>query len=115
MIFDNADVMSPPALEAYFPHGRKGNILITSRNSAMKTLTLAENSLEVTGMEEKDAIELLLKASCLESPKSDDQVEGFKTVRSSPVFLLLLIRQVFILLLEPPPLEITLQSIQSII
>ena len=81
MIFDNADVLSPPALEAYFPHGRKGNILITSRNSAMKTLTLAENSLEVTEMEEKDAIELLLKASCLESPTSDDQVEASKIVK----------------------------------
>jgi len=81
MIFDNADVLSPPALEAYFPPGRKGNILIISRNSAMKTLTLPGNSLEVTEMEEMDAIELLLKASCLESPTSDVEVEASKIVK----------------------------------
>ena len=34
LIFDNADVLSPAALEVYFPPGMRGNILITSRNSA---------------------------------------------------------------------------------
>ena len=80
MIFDNADVLSPAALEAYFPPGRKGNILITSRNSAMKTLTSPENSLEVTEMKEKDAIGLLLKASCFESNTSDVQIQASKIV-----------------------------------
>jgi len=81
MIFDNADVLSPAALEGYFPPGRKGNILITSHNSAMKTLTLPDNSLEVTEMEEKDAIGLLLKASCLESPTLCVQVEASRIVK----------------------------------
>ena len=63
MVFDNADVLSPAELEASFPPGNKGNILITSRNSAMRHLTLPENSLEVTDMEENDAAELLLRAS----------------------------------------------------
>ena len=81
MIFDNADVLSPAELETYFPPGRKGNILITSRNSAMKTLTSPENSLEVTEMEEKEAIGLLLKASCLESPTSDVQMEASVIVK----------------------------------
>ena len=66
IIFDNADALSPDELEAYFPPGWGGNILITSCNSAMKYLTLPENSLEVTEMEENDAIGLLLKASCLD-------------------------------------------------
>ncbi|KIJ90249.1 hypothetical protein K443DRAFT_68260, partial [Laccaria amethystina LaAM-08-1] len=65
LIFDNADVLSPAALEGYFPTGMRGNILITSRNSAMMTLTSLRNSLEVIEMEEMEAIELLLKASCL--------------------------------------------------
>ena len=66
LVFDNADVLSPTELEAYFPPpGKGGNILITSRNFAMQSLTLPENSLEITEMEENDAIELLLKASCL--------------------------------------------------
>ena len=81
MVFDNADVMSPATLEGYFPPGRMGNILITSRNSTMRTLTLPENSLEVTGMEEKDVIGLLLKASCFESPTSDVHVEALRIVK----------------------------------
>ena len=67
MVFDNADVLSPAQLETYFPPpGKGGNILITSRNSAMQCLTLSENSFEVTEMEENDAIKLFLKASCLD-------------------------------------------------
>jgi tetratricopeptide (TPR) repeat protein len=79
MIFDNADILSPAALEVYFPPGIGGNILITSCNSAM-TLTSPQNSLEVTEMEERDAIGLLLKASCLESSTSDVQIQASKIV-----------------------------------
>ncbi|KIK04959.1 hypothetical protein K443DRAFT_39747, partial [Laccaria amethystina LaAM-08-1] len=46
MIFDNADILSPAELEVYFPPGMRGNILITSRNSGMVTLTSPRNSLE---------------------------------------------------------------------
>jgi tetratricopeptide (TPR) repeat protein len=81
MILDNADVLSPAALEAYFPPGMRGNILITSRNSVMMTLTSPENSLEVTEMEERDAVGLLLKASCLKSPISDVQIQASKIVK----------------------------------
>ena len=80
LIFDNADVLSPAALEVYFPPGMKGNILITSRNSAMMTLTSPQNSLEVTEMEERDAIGLLLKASCLESSTSAVQIQASNIV-----------------------------------
>jgi hypothetical protein len=81
LIFDNADVLSPAALEVYFPRGMRGNILITSRNSAMMSLTSPESSLEVTEMKEGDAIGLLLKASCLKSPTSDVQIEASKIVK----------------------------------
>ena len=81
MIFDNADVLSPASLEEYFPPGMRGNILITSRNSAMMTLTSPENSLEVTEMEETDAIELLLKASCLKSPTVNVRIQASKIVK----------------------------------
>ena len=80
MVFDNADVLSPAELEAYLPPGRWGNILITSRNSAMMTLTSPESSLEVTEMEERDAIELLLKASCLDPSSMEFQAEASKIV-----------------------------------
>jgi hypothetical protein len=81
MVFDNADVLSPAELEAYLPPGRGGNILITSRNSAMRNLTSPENSLEVTEMEENDALELLLKASCLEPSSIEFQAEASKIVK----------------------------------
>ena len=64
MVFHNADVLSSAKLEAYLPPGKGENILITSHNSTMSNLTSPENSLDVTEMEETDAIELLLKASC---------------------------------------------------
>jgi tetratricopeptide (TPR) repeat protein len=81
MVFDNADVLSPAELEAYLPPGRGGNILITSRNSTMRNLISPENSLEVTKMEGDDAIELLLKASCLDSSSIEFQTEASKIVK----------------------------------
>ena len=79
MVFDNADVLSPAELEAYLPPGRGGNILITSRNSTMRNLS--ENSLEVNEMEEKDAVGLLLKASCLDPCSMEFQTEASKIVK----------------------------------
>ena len=81
IIFDNADVLSPAELGAYLPPGRDGNILITSRNSTMRSLTLPQNSLEVTEMEENDAIELLLKASHLDPSSMEFQAEASKIVK----------------------------------
>ena len=81
MVFDNADVLSPGELEAYLPPGRGGNILITSCNFSMRNLTSPENSFEVTEMEENDAIELLLKASCLDQSSMEFQAEASKIVK----------------------------------
>ena len=80
MVFDNADNLTPDELEQYFPSGLVGNILITSRNSGLKHLTLNKNSLEVKEMEENDAISLLLKAACLDECQEDLQVEASKIV-----------------------------------
>ena len=80
MVFDNADNLTPEELEQYFPSGLGGNILITSRNSGLKHLTLHENSLEVKEMEENDAISLLLKAACLDESQEDLQAEASKIV-----------------------------------
>jgi tetratricopeptide (TPR) repeat protein len=81
MVFDNADTLSPSELEAFFPPGQWGNILITSRNSNMRCLTLPENSLEVTEMEENDAVALLLKACCLDPSGVGLQTEALKIVK----------------------------------
>jgi len=81
MVFDNADVLSPAELEAYLPPGRGGNILITSCNSTMRNLTLPENSLEISEMEKNNAIELLLKASCLDPFSMEFQGEASEIVK----------------------------------
>ena len=82
MVFDNADDLSPAELEAYLPPGRGGNILITSRSSAMRNLTSSENSLEVTEMEKNDAIVLLFKASHLNSSLMKFQAEASEIVKA---------------------------------
>ena len=81
IVFDNADVLSPAELEAYLPPGRGGNVLITSRNSTMRNLTSPENSLELTEMEQNDAIELLLKASYLDPSSREFQAKASKIVK----------------------------------
>ena len=81
MVFDNADVLSPAELEAYLPPGSRGNILITSRNSTMRDLTSAEHSLEVTEMQQEDAIELLLKASYLDPSSLEFRAKASKIVK----------------------------------
>ena len=83
MVFDNADHLEPEELEQYFPSGLGGNILITSRNSGLKHLTLHENSLEVKEMEENDAISLLLKAACLHESEEHVQAEASKNVKGA--------------------------------
>jgi hypothetical protein len=80
MVFDNADNLTPEELEQYFPSGLGGNILITSRNSGLKHLTLHESSVEVKEMEENDAISLLFKAACLEESLEDLHAEASKIV-----------------------------------
>ena len=80
MVFDNADNLTPEELEQYIPSGLGGNILITSRNSGMKQLTLHKNSLEVKEMEKDDAISSLLKAACLDESQEDLQAEASKIV-----------------------------------
>jgi len=81
MVFDNADALTPEELESYFPPGIGGNILITSRNSAMQRLTSPENSYEVEEMEEDDAILLLLKAACLDTSRSELKAEASEIVK----------------------------------
>ena len=81
IVFDNADALTPEELEGYFPPGLGGNILITSRNSAMQCLTSPEDSLEVGEMERSDAMLLLLKAACLDTSRTDLKVEASEIVK----------------------------------
>jgi len=66
IVFDNADDLLPQVVAKFFPPGNSGNILITSRNKSMGRLVPFENRIEINEMEEADAINLLLMASCLD-------------------------------------------------
>ena len=65
IVFDNADNPSPGVVAKFVPPGNRGNILITSRNKSMGRVIGYKNSIEITEMEESDAITLLLRVSNL--------------------------------------------------
>ena len=78
IVFDNADNPSPGVVAKFIPPGNKGNILITSRNKSMGRVIGFENSIEITEMEESDAITLLLRVSNLSL--SDEHMQAAKGV-----------------------------------
>ncbi|TFK33839.1 hypothetical protein BDQ12DRAFT_614604, partial [Crucibulum laeve] len=65
LIFDNADG-EPNMVKKYLPSNNTGDILITSRNPNMRSLTGNKSSIELDGMNVEDSIALLLKGSNLE-------------------------------------------------
>jgi tetratricopeptide (TPR) repeat protein len=72
MVFDNYD--NPTAfnnVEDYMPSNEQGMILVTSRNADADKLADEENQIQLQGLPESDAIELLLKQSLM---KQSDQV-----------------------------------------
>src|SRR5271155_478778 len=74
IVFDNADDPPPELVAKFIPPGKRGNILITSRNPSMGRIISFENRIEIKEMEELDAISLLLKTSCLDSAAEHLQV-----------------------------------------
>ena len=77
IVFDNAD---GSLVAKYIPSGKKGNILITSRNRSTGRLIAFENMIEIIEMEESDAITLLLKASFLDAlPEHLQAAKGIVT------------------------------------
>ena len=73
IVFDNADDVSPEVVAGFIPPGSRGNILITSRNRSMGRVIGFEKLIEITEMEEADAITLLLRASNLDSLPEHEQ------------------------------------------
>jgi len=65
IVFDNVTGDSS-GLAPYLPQGDWGNILFTSRNLNSGCYIPSEAQVEVEGMEEEDAISLLLKSSALD-------------------------------------------------
>ncbi|TFK31080.1 hypothetical protein BDQ12DRAFT_324209, partial [Crucibulum laeve] len=79
LIFDNADG-EPAMIEKYLPSNNTGDILITSRNPNMRSLTINKNSIELDGMNMKDAIALLLKRSNLDEGITESIQEAAKGI-----------------------------------
>ncbi|KAF8348018.1 P-loop containing nucleoside triphosphate hydrolase protein [Amanita rubescens] len=65
MVYDGADGHYS-VVENFLPPGNGGNVMITSRNIGLKRIGLSKNSMEVHGMEDEDAISLLLKSAMLD-------------------------------------------------
>ena len=74
LIFDNADHL--PTLPNYFPGGRHGNILITSRNPRVQDILYEryEHTIEVDRMSKTDACELLIRAASLTAEETSEPV-----------------------------------------
>ncbi|TFK37756.1 P-loop containing nucleoside triphosphate hydrolase protein [Crucibulum laeve] len=79
LIFDNADG-EPNMVEKYLPSNNTGDILITSRNPNMRSLTSNKNSIELDGMNMEDAMALLLKRSNLEEGITEPIQETAKEI-----------------------------------
>src|ERR1700735_2400073 len=78
IFFDNADGPSPEMVDKFVPSGNRGNILITSQNKSMRRVISFENCIEINQMEEQDAVNLLLKTSCLDA--SPEHLECAKEI-----------------------------------
>ncbi|KAF8621797.1 hypothetical protein AX15_007476, partial [Amanita polypyramis BW_CC] len=78
VVYDNADG-GYEVIEKFLPPGSGGSVLITSRNQAMKRITLG-NSIEVHEMDEEEAISLLSKSAMF-----DNSSEETRTLASSIV------------------------------
>jgi tetratricopeptide (TPR) repeat protein len=64
LVFDGAD-HEAYFLKQYIPSGNYGNIIISSRNPHMKKIV--HKALEISDMEEEDAVTLLLRSSSLDN------------------------------------------------
>ena len=62
LFFDNADDVQLN-LQKFFPPCASGNILVTSRNRALRRYTAKGSEQNVTGMEDEDATNLLFRLS----------------------------------------------------
>ncbi|KAF8313332.1 P-loop containing nucleoside triphosphate hydrolase protein [Amanita rubescens] len=69
MIYDGADGHYS-VVEKFLPPGHEGNIMITSRNIGLKRFTF-RNSMEIHGMDDEDAISLLLKSAMFDDTDDD--------------------------------------------
>ncbi|KAF8345651.1 hypothetical protein F5887DRAFT_1190591 [Amanita rubescens] len=85
MVYDGADGHYS-VVEKFLPPGNGGNVLMTSRNIGLKRLTFSKNSMEIYGMEDEDAISLLLKSAMFDDTDNDiynlaqqlvSQLDGF--------------------------------------
>jgi tetratricopeptide (TPR) repeat protein len=78
MIFDGADV-EYGIVEGFMPHGKQGNILISSRNATMKRLASPSSAyMDVMELDEIAAIELFTRAALLDdvSPVQRAHIEA---------------------------------------
>ncbi|KAF8630020.1 hypothetical protein AX15_003152, partial [Amanita polypyramis BW_CC] len=70
IVYDNADG-GYEVVEKFLPPGNGGNVLVTSRNKALRRITLDKNSIEVDRMDEEEAVSLFLQSAMHSSPSEE--------------------------------------------
>ena len=78
LLYDNADDPKVP-LRSFLPDCRQGNILITTRNTDLRTLA-PKSHLEVSVLEESAAVKLLLELG-LQDETAENEKEALKIVQ----------------------------------
>ena len=73
LFFDNADEVDLN-LKKFFPPCASGNILVTTRNQALRCYTTKDSDQNVTGMDRKDATNLLLRLSQAEETDENEEL-----------------------------------------
>ncbi|KAI9646614.1 hypothetical protein NHQ30_004610 [Ciborinia camelliae] len=80
IVFDNYDTPGNFSLEAFIPHSAHGSVLVTTRHKDVDELVEDDNAaIELLGLPEKEALELL----CQQSGKKENEVDkenGFRIV-----------------------------------
>jgi len=74
LVLDNVDG-NPDVISPYLPSGRRGNILITSRNPNLSQLTRFNASKDVGEMEKDDACLMLRKVARLYNPTKEIEMQ----------------------------------------
>jgi hypothetical protein len=79
MVFDNYDdPVSFNNIQDFMPMGEHGSLLVTSRHAAADSLADEGNAIELPGLDERDALELLFKQSMI---RETDTMKGSLSLR----------------------------------
>jgi hypothetical protein len=78
IVFDNYDDPGLFNVGEYFPQGESGCILVTTRHAEAESLAESENAIELLGLNQEPALELLYNQSRIK--QTDDNIDDGKAI-----------------------------------